>query len=128
MFFSDPILAALRNGYTFSGRASRTEFWTFSFFAAAILFVVARADMVTPGALFITNITAFILLVPFLAAGSRRLIDAGLSSSLQWLLLLPILGWAALALLYTLPSRSLTGYGPITTTLRATTPLFPAVN
>jgi uncharacterized membrane protein YhaH (DUF805 family) len=74
----------------FNGRAARPEFWWFiaaQFLAGLIL------NMVLPmlGMLF-----SLAVLLPTLAAGSRRLHDIGKSGWLQLLGLIPVIGWLIL--------------------------------
>jgi len=79
----------------FNGRAARPEFW---WFMGAQFVVGLILNMVLPmlGGLF-----SLAMLVPSLAAGSRRLHDIGKSGWLQLLGLIPIIGcilliyWAA---------------------------------
>ena len=74
----------------FNGRAARPEFW---WFILAQLLVGAILNMVSIplGGLF-----SLAMLVPSLAAGSRRLHDLGKTGWLQLLVLIPILGWVVL--------------------------------
>ena len=74
----------------FNGRAARPEFW---WFVLAQFVVGLILNMVLPllGGLF-----SLALLVPSLAAGSRRLHDIGKSGWLQLLGLIPIVGWVIL--------------------------------
>ena len=74
----------------FNGRAARPEFW---WFVLAQIVVSLILNMVLPvlGGLF-----SLAVLVPSLAAGSRRLHDIGKSGWLQLLGLIPIVGWILL--------------------------------
>ena len=74
----------------FNGRAARPEFW---WFVLAQFVVALILNMVLPvlGGLF-----SLAMLVPSLAAGSRRLHDIGKSGWLQLLGLIPIVGWVIL--------------------------------
>ena len=74
----------------FNGRAARPEFW---WFMLAQFVVGVILNMVSPmlGGLF-----SLAMLVPSLAAGSRRLHDIGKSGWLQLLALIPLVGWAIL--------------------------------
>jgi len=74
----------------FNGRAARPEFW---WFVLAQVVVSAILNMILPllGGLFSLS-----MLVPSLAAGSRRLHDIGKSGWFQLLGLIPLLGWAIL--------------------------------
>jgi uncharacterized membrane protein YhaH (DUF805 family) len=74
----------------FNGRAARPEFW---WFIAAQFVVGLILNMVLPmlGMLF-----SLAVLLPTLAAGSRRLHDIGKSGWLQLLGLIPVIGWLIL--------------------------------
>ena len=74
----------------FNGRAARPEFW---WFVLAQFVVGLILNMVLPllGGLF-----SLAMLVPSLAAGSRRLHDIGKTGWLQLLALIPIVGWVIL--------------------------------
>jgi uncharacterized membrane protein YhaH (DUF805 family) len=74
----------------FNGRAARPEFW---WFILAQFVVGLILNMVLPvlGGLF-----SLAVLIPSLAAGSRRLHDIGKSGWLQLLGLIPLIGWAIL--------------------------------
>ena len=95
------ITTCLKKYFIFSGRAKRSEFWWFYLFTVivGVVYTVVVANL--PGeaimpfvagswisivAFFVvTNLTTVLLLIPTLAAGSRRLHDIGKSS--WWLLL-----------------------------------------
>jgi uncharacterized membrane protein YhaH (DUF805 family) len=71
---------------TFSGRASRSEYWFFYLFYA----IIYVAGMIVEGAVGITGISyVFILpiMLPTIAAAVRRMHDSGRSG---WFLLVPI--------------------------------------
>ena len=74
----------------FNGRAARPEFW---WFVLAQFVVCLILNMVSPklGGLF-----SLAMLVPSLAAGSRRLHDIGKTGWLQLLGLIPVVGWIIL--------------------------------
>ena len=90
----DDIQKAVRTCLTkyadFNGRAARPEFW---WFVAAQFVVSILLNMAVPvlGGLF-----SLAMLVPSLAAGSRRLHDIGKSGWLQLLGFIPVLGWILL--------------------------------
>lgn len=67
----------------FSGTASRAEYWWFLLFFAL---VTAAATLVAD---VLAQLIALVLLVPFVAVGSRRLNDAGYSPWWQLLFLVP---------------------------------------
>jgi uncharacterized membrane protein YhaH (DUF805 family) len=78
MQFRDAIRSGFRNYVTFSGRASRSEFWYWTLFG----FLVAAVSSILDSALFpsmstgpISAITSLLLLLPGLAVSVRRLHD-----------------------------------------------------
>ncbi|GAA1764412.1 DUF805 domain-containing protein [Nocardioides hankookensis] len=97
MSFGDSVRTCLQKYATFSGRASRSEFWWFVVFNA----VVATAALVLDSALGLTwsdqvgpisLVVRLALLLPLLAVGARRLHDADLSGWWLLLALIPLLG------------------------------------
>jgi uncharacterized membrane protein YhaH (DUF805 family) len=82
----------------FDGRATRAEFWWFALFVT----------LATSGFTYLSEAAASIFLIavllPFLAAGARRLHDA--NKSAWWLLFLPVPvgGLVILAVLWAMPS------------------------
>ncbi len=72
----------MRKGLTFSGRASRPEYWYFVLFIvlgmmAAIQIDVALFGPIAPAR--VSGVFALVVLVPHLAAGWRRMQDTGRS-------------------------------------------------
>ena len=108
-------IQTFKNGFKFSGRASRTEFWVFfvvnCLLSAAIVFagvfgLVGWSSMMKGGAGLATVVIGVILtagivaifslvtLIPTLAVAARRLHDSGRSG--KWLMLyLPVIAIAA---------------------------------
>ena len=83
----------------FNGRATRAEFWWFTLFvtlAAAALAYLNES---------LTNVFLVATLLPFLAAGSRRLHDIGKSGWWQLFLLVPIGGFVILGSLWAKPTN-----------------------
>jgi uncharacterized membrane protein YhaH (DUF805 family) len=90
----DDIQKAVRTCLTkyadFNGRAARPEFW---WFVLAQVVVSLILNMIFP---IIGGLFSLAVLLPSLAAGSRRLHDIGKSGWLQLLGLIPLIGWALL--------------------------------
>lgn len=89
---------------TFTGRATRREFWAFaSLFAIATIgahFFDLRDGEIEPiaGGMGIVELIAFlVLLLPFVSAGARRLHDSGRSGWWMLFLYLPYLAFVAAA-------------------------------
>ena len=105
MNFMQAIQSCLSQYATFSGRASRFEFWWFFLFQILALIVSGMLGDVA------YSILALLLLLPALAVGTRRLHDVGRSG---WWQLLTITGIGYLVLLYWFvqPSQAeANGYG-----------------
>ena len=69
---------------TFSGQASRSEFWWFILFCALVDIVL--------GATGIGALLSLVLVIPQLAVGARRLHDIGKSGWWQLIGLVPVIG------------------------------------
>jgi len=105
--FGEAIRTCLRKYATFSGRASRSEFWYFQLFAVITAIVAGILD----GAVFSSSeqvlgngplawIVTVVVIVPSIAVGSRRLHDVDKTGWLQLIELtviglIPLLVWWA---------------------------------
>ncbi|MFB9164640.1 MULTISPECIES: DUF805 domain-containing protein [Arthrobacter] len=79
---------------TFSGRASRSEFWWVLFFMAAVFVITAMVNSATSDWVVNAYITfVFVSFVPMLALTARRLHDANLPGLLTILVLIPWVGF-----------------------------------
>lgn len=128
-------VAAIKRAYqkyaTFSGRASRSEYWFFALYTGLVYLLfgiisVASTAGASRGGSAATAVDAagslasipFILFflasaVPSLAVGSRRLHDAGYSGALLLLNLIPYLGSFVVLIFTVMPTSSNAGrYGP----------------
>lgn len=92
-------LRSLRQYADFGGHAERAEYWWF------MLFVVLAAAAATLISEVLGAVVVLLLLVPLLAAGARRLHDAGHSGWWQLLALVPFGGVVPLLML-ALPTAS----------------------
>ena len=87
MNFGEAIASGFRNYVTFSGRASRSEFWYWTLFAILVAIasgIIDRALIESEYGL-LQPLTSLALLLPGLAVAARRLHD--LNQSAWWLLL-----------------------------------------
>jgi transcriptional regulator with XRE-family HTH domain len=98
MSFFEAIRYCLTNYAEFTGRGSRAEFW---WFTLAIALVATVAAAISPLA---STIVATATVVPWLAAGARRLRDAGQSPWWLFIVLAPIGGLVVVAFLCAMPS------------------------
>jgi uncharacterized membrane protein YhaH (DUF805 family)/DNA-binding XRE family transcriptional regulator len=101
-------LAAMRDGAThsleFGGTTPRADFWWFGL-AVVLLLGFARllAEAIGPLPL---QIASLIVLVPWVAACTRRLRDAGLSPWWQLIVLVPVAGILVLLYLLTFSTKA----------------------
>jgi uncharacterized membrane protein YhaH (DUF805 family) len=116
MTFSEAVKSCLSNYATFTGRASRSEFWFFWLFTLLVLIVASIIDSALGTSFTMTNpatgldqsagygyiylISGLALLLPSLAVAVRRLHDTDRSG--WWLLigLIPLIGAIVLIVWY----------------------------
>jgi len=91
MNFGQAISTCFSKYVTFTGRASRPEFWWFFLFQIIVLIVTGMISSILYG------IAALAMLLPGIAVGVRRLHDIGKTGWLMLIALIPIVG---LLLLY----------------------------
>lgn len=100
MTFHESILVCLKKYAEFNGRASRSEFWWFMLFILLVGSALAYAGE--------TFVSIFLIatLLPLLAAGARRLRDAGISAWWLFYLLVPVGGLVLLGFWWARPTVS----------------------
>lgn len=87
MTFQESIKVCFNKYVDFSGRASRSEFWWFFLFCCLVGLAAGMFG-------FIVNCLVFLgLLLPQVAAATRRLHDTGRSGWWQLIGLVPVIGW-----------------------------------
>ncbi|MDN4017295.1 DUF805 domain-containing protein [Zwartia panacis] len=92
MNFSTAVSTCLSKFATFSGRATRSEFWWFYLFTVLLGWgATIVGALVLDGGAFLGNLVSLIFLIPTFAAGSRRLHDIGRSGWWQ-LLVITVIG------------------------------------
>ena len=104
---SQPALNAVRDGVVraldFSGTTARADFW---WFALAVAMFLGFAKLLAQAAgLVPLQIAGLLVLLPWVAACTRRLRDAGLSPWWQLISLVPVAGILLLLYLLTYPAR-----------------------
>ena len=101
----DYVTSVLRQYATFSGRASRPEYWWFqlALWLSIIVAFILLAFIPVIGIL-IYIVVVFGSIIPNVAVSARRLHDTNKSGWYQLLGFVPLLGMVALIVLYTLPS------------------------
>ncbi|MGE0624204.1 MAG: DUF805 domain-containing protein [Pseudomonadales bacterium] len=102
-----PALEAIREGalrgLEFTGVTTRADFWWFALAVSMILgFATLLAEVVGPLAL---QCASLLVLLPWIAACTRRLRDAGLSPWWQLISLAPVAGVLVLLYLLTYPTK-----------------------
>ena len=98
MNFGQSITSCFSQYATFSGRASRSEFWWFFLFQ---ILVSVAAGMVSEK---LSGLVSLGLLLPALAVGTRRLHDIGRSGWWQ-LLLITVIGLLVLVFFWAQPAK-----------------------
>ena len=98
MTFVESIKSCLTQYATFTGRASRSEFWWFALFQ---LLVCAGGQIISQ---VLGGLLSLALLLPILAVTARRLHDIGKSGWLMLIGLIPLIGWLLLIYWYVQPS------------------------
>ncbi|MED4834606.1 DUF805 domain-containing protein [Priestia megaterium] len=97
-------IKVLKNYGTFSGRASRTEYWMFVLVNFVISFILSFIQFVIDKPLFLPVIYSLLVAVPSLAVGARRLHDTGKSGWWRLITLVPLIGGIWLIILFCQPS------------------------
>ena len=100
MTFYESILVCLKKYAEFNGRASRSEFWWFALFITLVAAALAYASQT------LMSIFLIAILLPLLAAGTRRLHDSGTSTWWLLFLLAPYGGIVLLGFLWARPTTS----------------------
>ena len=90
MTFGESISVCFKKYVGFDGRAARSEFWWFALFT----FLVSLALGIISQSL--SSLFSLAVLLPSLAAGSRRLHDTDRSAWFLLLWLVPVIGWIIL--------------------------------
>ena len=104
MQFTEAIRTCLKKYATFSGRATRSEFWYWALFSWILSMIAYNIDSAISGgadpmtrSLVVSNIVILITVLPTMAVSVRRLHDVGRSG---WWFLLTFTVIGALLLLY----------------------------
>ena len=112
--FEDSVRTGLAKYATFSGRATRSEYWFFTLFYSLVIFATFWISI-----LFDTAIIAFVavavwlaLFLPAISALVRRLHDTGKSGWWYWLALVPFGGIVVIIFLCQQSEASPNEYGP----------------
>ena len=119
MDFPNAVKTVFKKYATFSGRASRSEYWYFVLFVFLTVLVLGVIDNAifppTPGhkAQILTAIFQILILVPGLAVGARRLHDTDRSGWWQLLNIVPVIGFIVLIVWFATKGQvDVNRYGP----------------
>jgi uncharacterized membrane protein YhaH (DUF805 family) len=96
---------AMRNYLTFSGRASRPQYWYF----VLMVFLISLGGAVIDGVLmlgFLSPLISLIHFLPSLAVGARRLHDTDRAAWWLLLMLVPLIGTIVLIVFLCLPGSA----------------------
>ena len=91
MNFSTAISTCLSKYATFSGRASRSEYWWFYLFVTLMTWGASLVGAMAGGGNWLGTLISLAFTIPVIAAGSRRLHDIGRSGWWQ-LLMITVIG------------------------------------
>jgi uncharacterized membrane protein YhaH (DUF805 family) len=101
--FQEAVKTCFQKYVTFSGKASRREYWFFSLFTVLCAVALAILSALLHAGFLVLLILGFFL--PGLAVAARRLRDGGFSPLLLLLELIPYIGGIAVLVLMCMPSK-----------------------
>ena len=116
MTFSEAVKTCLVDKYaTFSGRATRSEYWFLVLFGYLLAFIIVFVGMSVESPelmIGLSIVLGLILFIPSLSVCVRRLHDTGRSGWWYLLILIPYVGGIALFIIFCLKSDNDNKYGP----------------
>ena len=87
----DNFINTLKSYSDFASRTGRNDYWMFMLFYVVLSVATGIVDSIL-GILLVNSIYSLIMLVPLVAATTRRLHDTGRSGLWQLLVFIPVLG------------------------------------
>lgn len=102
MNFPQAINSCRRRYFTFSGRATRSEYWWFFLFFWTICLLL---EISHPNS-FIGDIVVILLFIPYLTVTVRRLHDTQRSGFWFLLYIIPVVGWLILFIMLLMPTKN----------------------
>ena len=112
MTFTGAVVMCLQRSATFSGRASRGEFWSFLAFYLWLWFLILALMLSVPLLAPVYLLVGLSSVLPMLSVTVRRLHDVNRSALWLLLALVPVIGSYALSLMLVLPgSKGPNDYG-----------------
>lgn len=105
--FGTSIKTCLKDKYvSFSGRASRSEYWYFVLFTFICNLIASAGNIISPSlGTYCSYVLSIIFFLPQLGVSVRRLHDINRSGWYYLLALIPILGWIVLLIFFCLKSN-----------------------
>lgn len=101
----------LKNYVTFSGRATRSEYWYFTLFSTIAIFILAIIDELLGTKGVLNGLYLLAVILPSLAVAVRRLHDINKSGWWLLLYLIPLLGAIVLLVFFCTDSKEDNKYG-----------------
>lgn len=98
MGFGEAISTCFKKYATFSGRATRAEFWWFTLFSFIVSIVVCWIPI-------LGQLIGLALFIPGLAVAWRRLHDIGKGGGFYFIGWIPLVGWIFMIIWYTTKSE-----------------------
>ena len=87
----DNFINTLKSYSDFASRTGRNDYWMFMLFYVVLSVATGIVDSIL-GILLVNSIYSLVMLVPLVAATTRRLHDTGRSGLWQLLVFIPVLG------------------------------------
>jgi len=87
----DNFINTLKSYSDFASRTGRNDYWMFMLFYVVLSVATGIVDSIL-GILLVNSICSLVMLVPLVAATTRRLHDTGRSGFWQLLIFIPVLG------------------------------------
>ena len=119
MDFVTAIKTCFQKYATFTGRASRSEFWWFALFTFLVSAALGMVSQTLQG------LFSLAVLVPSIAVGVRRLHDIGKSGWFMLIWLIPFVGWIIMIYWACQPSSAGNEWGEPAAALPAATAATP---
>ena len=92
----DNFINTLKSYSDFASRTGRNDYWMFMLFYVVLSVATGIVDSIL-GILLVNSIYSLVMLVPLVAATTRRLHDTGRSGFWQLLIFIPVLGLLVLS-------------------------------
>jgi uncharacterized membrane protein YhaH (DUF805 family) len=102
--FGDAVRGAVRNIFTYYGRASRSAFWWFALLEVNVYLIVSWiSDVSTVAGIIVDIVVALPMILAGIALAVRRLHDGNRTGWWWWIGFIPVVGGIILLVFYLLP-------------------------